>query len=63
MSNVVRAVLICSDEECTERFDAYGPIEELAALACDCGCALAIVGWPDDRSGDVASRGVELLAA
>jgi hypothetical protein len=38
-----RALLICSDEECAELFEAYGTLEELAALACDCGCALEIL--------------------
>ena len=38
-----RALLICSDDPCDEVFEAYGPIAELEALACDCGCALEIV--------------------
>ncbi|HEX8066971.1 MAG TPA: hypothetical protein VF520_10635 [Thermoleophilaceae bacterium] len=37
------AILICSDDECTEVFEAYGPLEELEALACDCGCALEVI--------------------
>ena len=37
------AVLICSDDDCTEVFEAYGSLEELEALACDCGCALQLV--------------------
>lgn len=60
---MVFAVLICSDDDCTERFEAYGPLEELEALACDCGCALAIVGWPDELSEAGAPSGVELIAA
>ena len=37
------ALLICSDPECTETFEAWaGSLEELEALACDCGCALAL---------------------
>jgi len=37
------AVLICSENECTEVFEAYGTLEELEALACDCGCALHVL--------------------
>jgi hypothetical protein len=44
---VYTAVLVCSDDECTERFEAYGSLAELEALACDCGCALQIVGWAE----------------
>jgi hypothetical protein len=40
---VLSALLICSDQECTEIFEARGSLEELEALACDCGCALEIV--------------------
>ena len=42
-----RALLICSDDECTDVFEAYGTLEELETLACDCCCALEIVGCPD----------------
>ena len=38
-----RAILICSDDDCTDEFEAYGTLEELTALACDCGCALELV--------------------
>lgn len=44
---VYTAVLICSDDECTDRFEAHGSLAELEALACDCGCALQIVGWAE----------------
>jgi len=44
---MVHARLICSDEECTDAFEAWGPLEELEALACECGCALEVIGWPD----------------
>jgi hypothetical protein len=40
---VFRALLICGDGECAETFEAYGSLDELEALACDCGCALEIV--------------------
>jgi hypothetical protein len=29
-------------------------VAELEALACDCGCALEIVGWPDWTDEDLA---------
>lgn len=51
---VYTAVLICSDLECTERFEARGTLAELAALACDCGCGLEIVGWPEALADDDA---------
>jgi hypothetical protein len=42
------ARLACSDEACAEEAlaEARTP-EELDTFVCDCGCALAIVGWPD----------------
>lgn len=43
---VYLAVLICSEDDCTERFEARGTLAELEALACDCGCGLHILGWP-----------------
>ena len=44
MARMFHAVLICSENDCTEVFEAYGSLEELEALACDCGCALEILG-------------------
>jgi hypothetical protein len=44
---VYTAVLICSDDACTERFEASGSLAELQSRACDCGCALEIVGWAE----------------
>jgi hypothetical protein len=43
MARVFRAVLLCSDGDCAELFEAYGSLEELSALACDCGCSLELV--------------------
>jgi hypothetical protein len=43
MGVVYTALLICSDEDCTELFEAYGTLEELETLACDCGCSLEIL--------------------
>jgi hypothetical protein len=49
-------MLTCHDSRCHAVYEAYGPLEELEALACDCGCALQIVRWLGDvqeRAGDV----------
>jgi hypothetical protein len=40
---VFHALIICSDPGCDEAFEAWGTLEELEALACDCGCALEIL--------------------
>jgi hypothetical protein len=37
-----RALVICPDEDCAETFDAVGELEELEALACECGYTLTI---------------------
>ena len=50
------ARLICSDGECAETFEAYGTLEELETLACDCGCGLQILGvseYEDERGAVV----------
>ncbi len=42
------ARLICSDTECAEeRVLEAESLRELEAMACDCGCVLEIIGWPD----------------
>ncbi|HEV7882142.1 MAG TPA: hypothetical protein VGO81_01160 [Solirubrobacteraceae bacterium] len=42
------ARLVCSDEACADEALAEArTLEELETFVCDCGCALAIVGWPD----------------
>ena len=52
---MVHARLICSDVGCAAEFEAFGRLEEVEALACECGCALEVVGWlgevspPDGR--------------
>ena len=37
------AMLICTDDDCDETFEAWGTLEELEALACDCGCTLQVL--------------------
>jgi hypothetical protein len=44
---------VCADHA---RGEAQIP-EELDTLVCDCGCALAVVGWPDHLD-DPAAHGV-----
>ena len=52
------AKLICSDGDCAEEFEAWGTLEELETLACDCGCALEVL-WLDECEAD-GIAGVEL---
>ena len=49
------AMLICSDGDCAEAFDAWGTLADLEALACDCGCTLEILnlGESEDAAGPV----------
>jgi hypothetical protein len=45
---VFHALLICTDETCAEEIEAYGTrLEELEALACECGCALQLIAVSD----------------
>jgi hypothetical protein len=42
------AQLVCSDAACAEEITAEtATLAELETLICECGCALAVVGWPD----------------
>jgi hypothetical protein len=45
-------MLTCSDGECDETFEAWGTLEELEALACDCGCTLEVLTLGDADEGD-----------
>ncbi len=60
---MVRAILICSDDGCTAVYEAYGPLEEVELLACECGCGLAIVGWPAPAEERDSGVEMNLLAA
>lgn len=52
---VYSARLICSEEACGEAALAEAEtLEELDALACDCGCGLEIIGWPDHVEDAIA---------
>jgi hypothetical protein len=63
MRRMFHAVLICSENECTEVFEAYGSLEELEALACDCGCALEIlsVSEAEEPAGAFATDSFDLI--
>ena len=37
------ALLICSDNRCTDELEAAGSLEEVEAIACDCGCLMQVV--------------------
>ncbi len=42
------ARLICSDVDCAFEEELEAPaLAALEALACDCGCVLEPIGWPD----------------
>jgi hypothetical protein len=49
------ARLVCSDPDCAEEVVAEtATLRELDALICECGCALAVIGWPDVAAGPLA---------
>lgn len=56
-----RGLLICSDGDCAELFEAYGSIEELEALACDCGCSLHVLTLEETEEED--QQGFDLARA
>ena len=49
------ALLICSEGDCDETFEAWGTLEELQALACDCGCGLELLSL-----GEASGREAQL---
>ena len=42
---MVHVLLSCHDSRCTAVYEAYGPLDEVETLECDCGCALQIVRY------------------
>ena len=48
---MVHVRLICSDADCAEVFEAFGSVEEVEALACECGCTLQVIGWLGEHGG------------
>jgi hypothetical protein len=55
------ATLICSDDGCDESFEAWGTLEELEALACDCGCTLEVLSI-DECDGPPGPVELQLVA-
>ena len=48
MRHAFVARLICSDPACAAESEEEAlDLGELERLMCDCGCALAIIAWPD----------------
>jgi hypothetical protein len=61
---VFHALMICSDETCAEELEAYGMrLEELEAMACECGCALQLIAVSEVRFERAATRVALDLAA
>ena len=51
------ARLVCSDEECAEEVTLEtASLAELETLVCECGCALAVIGWPEPLAEVVLLR-------
>ena len=51
---MVYGLLVCSDDDCTDEFEAWGTLEELEALACECGCALQLISVSESDGGPFA---------
>jgi hypothetical protein len=47
------AVLICSDEECAEEFEAWGDPADFEKLACECGCTLQAIAFCEAQSATI----------
>jgi hypothetical protein len=60
---MVRALLICSDDECTAVYEAFGALADVEALACSCGCGLEVVGWPEPAENGRVELELTLVAA
>jgi hypothetical protein len=45
---VVHVLLSCHDSGCTAVFEAYGRLDDVETLECDCGRALQIVRYLSD---------------
>jgi hypothetical protein len=54
---------LCSGEGCAEVFEALGPLEEVQALACECGCSLEVLAWPEPAERGAAETLVLELVA
>jgi hypothetical protein len=59
MRGMFHALLICTDDGCEALYEAWGSLEEIESLACDCHCTLQVVRWAEERDGD--GQGIELV--
>ena len=56
MSVLFRALLVCSDDGCeAAEVELIAPLEEIEAMACDCGLGLHVLAWPEPWE-DVRTR-------
>jgi hypothetical protein len=60
---VVHVLLTCHDSRCGAVYEAYGALEQLEKLSCDCGRALQIVRWLGDADRQVDDVSLIRLAA
>ena len=52
------ARLICSHADCAEEILAEAStLAERETLACECGCGLDVIGWPDDAASETLELG------
>ena len=51
MAPMFRALLVCGEAECADVFEAYGSLDELETLACDCGCSLELLEISESEAG------------
>jgi hypothetical protein len=49
------AILICSDPDCAEEFEASGEPADLDKLACDCGCSLQAIAFDEVEAVEIAA--------
>jgi hypothetical protein len=63
MRAVVHVLLTCHDSRCRAVFEAYGRLEDVEVLRCDCGRALQIVRWLSDVQRPVSEVELTRLAA
>jgi hypothetical protein len=48
---VLHTRLVCSDGDCAVLYEAYCLGPDADALACECGCGLQPLGWPQPVEG------------
>jgi hypothetical protein len=53
MGAMLYAVLICSDEECAEEFEAWGEPGDFEKLACECGCTLQAIAFCEAQTAEI----------